>query len=138
VSAEKETSGAVGVVPAAWPFMAGPGGCNPWFRDAAAFVALVQDHPSAWLEYSDAKYLNVRIDTRSGDFLVTGRDGCKIDMARLLEVWRTDRWRGAYRERARATAPHQEPSNPTASPGPSDAARLCAPPTPPTTTPTGE
>ncbi len=38
----------------------------------------------------------------------------------------------------RPTVSHQERANPTASPGPSDAARMSAPPTPPTDTNTGE
>lgn len=87
---------AVGVIPENWP-TSGPD-FNKWYRDAAAFVALVQAHPSAWLSYMPAKYLNIRIDTRSGDFVLTSRDGGAIDMDHLLKVWRDDKFRGAYGE----------------------------------------
>lgn len=56
---------------------------NPWHMDAAAFVAMIQANPGLWLGDMNLKYLNVRIDTRSGDFIVTARDGERVSPDRV-------------------------------------------------------
>ena len=50
-----------------WPTK-GPN-LNEWHENAAAFVKLVQDNPGFWCADPELKYLNVRIDTRSGHFI---------------------------------------------------------------------
>ena len=49
---------------------------NPWnARDTFDVVTKLQqtavDNPMAWLNASNAKYINVRIDMRTGDFVLT-------------------------------------------------------------------
>lgn len=70
-----------------WP-SSGPD-FNRWWKDAAAFVALVQQHPSVWLDFSRAKYIELRIDTRSGCFRLKDRGGVEFTpdewIARLAE-----------------------------------------------------
>lgn len=57
---------------------------NRWNDDAAAFVRLVQDNPGFWLADFSVKYLGLRIDTRSGHFVLKDRDGAVIQPERVL------------------------------------------------------
>lgn len=83
-------------VPEEWP-SEGPE-FNKWWCDAAGFVAHVQAHPSAWMQYSLMKYVEVRIDTRSGRFRLKDRHGENAHMAAMLKAMREDKFRGAYGE----------------------------------------
>jgi len=56
-----------------WP-VSGPD-FNPWYQDAAKFLFFVQQHPLAWCRDFRLKYLNIRVDTRSGAFVMFARDG---------------------------------------------------------------
>lgn len=73
---------------------------NPWHMDAAKFVALIQANPGLWLSDMDLKYLNVRIDTRSGTFIVSGRDDQRVSPDRVVKAAEDAATRGtnkAYR-----------------------------------------
>ena len=59
---------------------------NEWFSDAAKFVELFQNNPQAWLYDCGIKYLNIRIDNRTGHFILTGRDGDAISPDRILKA----------------------------------------------------
>ena len=56
-----------------WP-VRGPD-FNQWYTDAAKFLFFVQQHPIAWCRDSRLKYLNIRVDTRSGAFVMFAQDG---------------------------------------------------------------
>lgn len=65
-----------------WPWR-GPT-FNVWHRDVAAFAKAVQDSPDLWLRDSALKYLEIRIDTRTGDFIVKDRDGNRVSPDRVI------------------------------------------------------
>lgn len=71
-------------VPETWPSR-GPD-FNRWYCDAAAFVALVQKYPSMWLKNWQLKYLDIRIDTRSGHFVLYDRDKQPVSPNAVLEA----------------------------------------------------
>jgi hypothetical protein len=79
----------------AWPTR-GPD-FNRWFKNVSLFAEIVQENSGLWLIDSDLKYLNVRIDTRSGAFKLTCRDGEEIDVDRVLEAATKARARGLNR-----------------------------------------
>lgn len=66
------TAGAAAAAPETWPTR-GPG-ANQWNLDAAAMAALLQSTPTAWLTDHALKYVTMRIDTRSGAFLLFDAD----------------------------------------------------------------
>lgn len=49
-----------------------------WWRDASAFLAKIKSHPDLWVGHSDYKYLELRVDTRDGAFLLRDRNGKEI------------------------------------------------------------
>ncbi len=57
---------------------------NSWNLDLAKFAKLVEDHPALWLRDARLKYLNVRIDTRDGGFILADRDNQTIDVDRVV------------------------------------------------------
>ena len=59
---------------------------NEWYEDVAKFCALVQSAPLLWLRDSQLKYLDVRVDTRSGTFKLSDRDGNIIRPERVQEA----------------------------------------------------
>lgn len=61
---------------------------SPWARDALAFVALLSRHASMWTSDFALKYLTLRIDTRSGHFMLKGRDGEDVTPERVLKAIR--------------------------------------------------
>lgn len=70
--------------PQDWP-ASGPA-FNRWNDDVAAFVKLVQDNPGFWLSDFQLKYLDIRIDTRDGGFVLKDRDGEKISPDRVVSA----------------------------------------------------
>jgi len=65
-----------------WP-TSGPN-FNAWNEDAAAFTRIIQDAPTFWGRDFDLKYLSLRIDTRSGHFVLSDRNGKVISPDRVL------------------------------------------------------
>ena len=59
---------------------------NPWYGDSARFVAEIQRRPHRWLAKSKTKYLDIRIDTRDGGFVVKDRDGNRISPNEVLGI----------------------------------------------------
>ncbi|HWL04533.1 MAG TPA: hypothetical protein VNQ99_06290 [Xanthobacteraceae bacterium] len=57
---------------------------NPWHMNVAEFVRLIQDNPGLWLGDMDLKYLNIRIDTRSGTFIVSARNDERVSPDRVV------------------------------------------------------
>lgn len=76
-------------IPTEWP-KSGPA-MNAWNNDAAAFVKLVQAHSHIWHNDIDLKYLELRIDTRNGGFLLCDRDGKPIFPERVLAALARER-----------------------------------------------
>jgi hypothetical protein len=72
--------------PDKWPTARSPFGGNPWHLDAAEFVRRVQERPMLWLEDNQLKYLDIRVDTRSGHFIVSDRDGNRIHADRVIDA----------------------------------------------------
>ena len=68
--------------PDVWP-KSGPD-FNRWNDDVALFAALLKIHPHLWLCNSKLKYLDIRIDTRTGHFTVRDRDGDEIEPEKVL------------------------------------------------------
>ncbi len=61
---------------------------NEWNKDADKFLALISKHPHMWCYDTQLKYLNMRIDTRSGNFILHDRDGNKVQPERAVEAIR--------------------------------------------------
>lgn len=53
-----------------WPTVSGPFGCNPWHTNLSDFTRLIEEHPMLYAGNMALKYLNLRVDTRNGQFLV--------------------------------------------------------------------
>ena len=70
--------------PSPWPTR-GPD-FNRWNLDAAGLAALLQATPTAWLTDSALKYVTMRIDTRSGAFLLSDADMRPIDAERVTKA----------------------------------------------------
>lgn len=64
---------------------------NVWYVDTAKFMAIVQQHSDLWLRNSQLKYLNIRMDTRSGHFRLTDRDSRNISPIDVLDAIRASR-----------------------------------------------
>lgn len=77
-------------IPESWPMSAPILGTvpSPWACDALSFVALLSRHASMWTSDFDLKYLTLRIDTRSGHFMLKGRDGEDVTPDRVLKAIR--------------------------------------------------
>lgn len=61
------------------------------FADAAAFTRLLSEHEGFWGADFALKYLELRIDTRSGHFILKDRDGNRISADRVvcaIQNWR--------------------------------------------------
>jgi hypothetical protein len=56
-----------------------------WLDDAASFVAKVQSFPELWFYRSQYKYLELRIDTRDGAFLLFDREKRQVSPLKVLE-----------------------------------------------------
>jgi hypothetical protein len=67
---------------------------NAWHRNVELFAKIVQQNPGLWLVDSDLKYLNIRLDTRTGTFLVSCRDGEAISADRVVDAARKARSQG--------------------------------------------
>lgn len=67
-----------------WPASGPPE--NRWNRDIGLFAAVVKKSPGMWLKDSPLKYLDVRIDTRSGHFVLFDRDHKMISPDRVLQA----------------------------------------------------
>lgn len=67
---------------------------NSWHKNVALFAKIIAENPGLWLRDSDLKYLNIRIDVRSGDFLVSCRDDEAISADRVVKAAREARNRG--------------------------------------------
>ena len=61
---------------------------NAWHKQFGQLADMVQRNPDLWLKDSALKYLNFRVDTRSGDFLVEDRDGNRISPDRIVTAIR--------------------------------------------------
>ena len=61
---------------------------NPWHRELARFIALVEASRGMWLVDSPLKYLELRVDTRSGQFVLKDRDGNRISPDRVVAAAR--------------------------------------------------
>jgi len=68
-----------------------------WHKDVALFTKIVQENPGLWLVDPDLKYLNIRLDTRGGEFLVTCGDGEAVSADRVVKAARTARSKGYNR-----------------------------------------
>jgi len=49
-------------------------------------VVLLKQHPHLWMVDSRLKYVNLRIDTRSGSFTMTARDGVRVTPEDVMEA----------------------------------------------------
>lgn len=65
-----------------WP-RSGPD-FNQWFEDISLFAAIVKKGSGMWIKDGQLKYLDVRIDTRSGHFVLFDRDHKRITPERVL------------------------------------------------------
>lgn len=88
----------------AWPAH-GPS-FNRWNGDLKAFVELIADaaEENWWCQDTPLKYLEIRVDTRDGGFVLFDRDRNVISPDRVVEA--IAKWRGKYggaklRKRAR-------------------------------------
>ena len=77
----------------AWPTR-GPD-FNPWHDSVAAFAALIEANPGLWLRDMSLKYLELRIDTRDGRFIVFDRDHKRISPDRAEIAARAARESGS-------------------------------------------
>gem|GEM_PF-2751658 len=59
---------------------------NPWYADSARFVSALQNRPHRWLVNTQTKYVDIRIDTRDGGFVVKDRDGNRISPNEILGI----------------------------------------------------
>lgn len=66
-----------------WPEKHGPE-FNRWNGDIGLFAALIKQHPRLWLADSQLKYLDIRVDTRNGHFIIEDRDGNRIEPERVM------------------------------------------------------
>ncbi len=86
---------------------------NRWNENFELFAQIVQQNPGLWLVDSDLKYLNFRVDTRSGSFLLFCRNGEeKISPDRVVDAARKARSKGlnvAYRDVSAPDATLPEP-----------------------------
>lgn len=70
-----------------WP-RDNPGG---WFHNAAAFLGLIEANPTMWHRCPQAKYIDLRIDTRNGGFTLRDRDGNLLEVDAVLAAIERDR-----------------------------------------------
>lgn len=59
--------------------------------NATAFLTLISQHEGFWAADFPLKYLGVQIDTRDGAFLLSDRDGNRIEADRVvcaIQKWR--------------------------------------------------
>lgn len=88
--ATKRCNDSVDTIPDEWPH-------DNWNLDAARFLRLIQSAPSSWLCYHEMKYINLRVDTRDGGFLLMQNDGDATDVSRILAAVKRARVEyGAY------------------------------------------
>lgn len=72
-----------------------------WNLNAAKFVELLQSQPMMWLKLSQAKYVELRIDTRDGGFNLYDRDQKPLnpdDVVRAIEEANEDFGSAPYRK----------------------------------------
>lgn len=77
---------------------------NAWHTNLTDFVKMIEASDGLWLVDSDLKYLNLRIDTRTGDFLVFARDdeGVSADrVAKAASEAAARKLNGGYRKQNR-------------------------------------
>ena len=59
---------------------------NRWNIDAAGFLALVLEAPLMWAYDPPLKYLELRVDMRSGHFILKDRDGNTVEPDRVIQA----------------------------------------------------
>ena len=71
-----------------WP---NTGEMNKWYLDLYRFMAILKDTtPGWWVNDSVLKYLNIRMDTRNGNFRLYGEGQVQVSPDRVLaaiEKW---------------------------------------------------
>lgn len=75
-----------GEIPEVWPIDTTAIEENRWNEDVFGFLKLVRDNPDAWHFDFDIKYLDIRIDTRDGGFLLFDRDRNRISPQKVLDA----------------------------------------------------
>lgn len=100
-----------GGVPSTWPTRFGND--DHWSRDAAGFVRIVQDNPGFWPNDFALKYLNVRIDTRNGCFVLTDdrkQVRSPADVLKAIKEWNRDYTEQTPTAQAKAAEPRTAPT----------------------------
>lgn len=74
-----------------WPYDSDHALSNVWYSDAAQFVKIVQDNGGFWPLNPNMKYIDIRIDTRTGHFVL--RDGqhndiTPDDVMAVIQEWK--------------------------------------------------
>ena len=78
---------------------------NAWNDDLTAFAKLIDDAAGEyWWCYDTAlKYLQIRVDTRDGGFVLLDRDGNRVEPERVIaaiERWRAEMGTGKLKQPA--------------------------------------
>jgi len=63
-------------------------GFNVWYKELHAMVSVINSNNKMWLINPKLKYLNIRIDTRRGDFVIFDRDRNAVDPNEIREAVR--------------------------------------------------
>ena len=61
---------------------------NAWHENFGKLADMIQRNPDLWLHNSRLKYLRFNVDTRSGHFIVTDRDGNRISPDQIVAAVR--------------------------------------------------
>lgn len=72
-------------IPTKWPVVNADVG-NPWHPNLSEFVAILGRHEGFWTMDYALKYLNIRVDTRSGHFVLMDRDDNRISADSVLDA----------------------------------------------------
>lgn len=85
---------------------------NVWYEGADKFVALLSTNRMMWTRDMDLKYLNVRIDTRSGHFVLSVDGDERVEIERVLKALADANDRFGARNDSTPTVTSTEPTQP--------------------------
>ena len=57
---------------------------NHWHRELKTFLGRVLSNDWSWAENTKFKYINIRVDTRNGSFLVYDDDQNRVDVEQVF------------------------------------------------------
>ena len=57
---------------------------NHWHRDIRAFLDALASPNFCWVDNSRFKYVNIRLDTRNGNFLIYDENKKRVDIEQVL------------------------------------------------------